>query len=65
MVNYHQLGDLSNTFTSVKASSSLSNLFMFKESRKELKVDFVRGSFFIIQFNESEKIVKVHSILLQ
>ena len=63
-VNYHRLDDPLNVFTSVKASNSLDNFFVFKESRKQLKVEFVRVFFSIIHFNESEKAVKAHSIPL-
>ena len=60
-VNYHWIDDLSNTFTSVKESSSVGNLFIFKEPKKRLKM-FPRGFPFSYPFYKSEKTIKTYSI---
>jgi hypothetical protein len=46
---------------SVKIARSLGNIFMFRESLKELKVNS-RGVPFSYNLYESEKVIKVYSV---
>ena len=51
----------SNTLASVKIARSLGNLFMFRESEKELKGNS-RGFLFHITFTSLKKVIKVYSV---
>ena len=52
-INDHQINDVSNTFTSVKETSSLGDLFLFRESEKSLETT-TGGFLFRIRFYEFE-----------
>ena len=54
-VNYHQGDNSSSTFMSTKKTSSLNNLFTFKEFEKSLKKSPLGFLFTMSRFNESEK----------
>ena len=54
-VNYHRKDDSSSNFMSVKKTSSLDNLFTFKDSKKSLKKTPLGFLFAISGFNEPKK----------
>ena len=54
-VNYHQKYDSYSNFTSVKKTSSLDNIFTFKESEKSLKKTPSSFLFVMNGFYEPEK----------
>ena len=59
-VNYHWIDGISDTFTSVKESSSLGEIFLFREFEKNSMMT-LGGFLFRIRFYESKKMINLDS----